>query len=152
MGYPRVEAYRKMAQEMGLGGRVTFTGKIPYEEAPLYLSLGDVAVAPKVSDSEGHGKLLNYMAMQLPTVAFDTPVSREYLGEQGRYAVFGDAESLAQRLAELVSAQDRVAIGQALRRRVRLHFSCETVGASVEAVLLPLVQPGDSLGDEEGIR
>ncbi len=148
MGYPSVETYRQMAGEMGLSDKVTFTGKVRYEEAPLYLSLGDVAAAPKVSDSEGHGKLLNYMAMQLPTVAFDAPVSREYLGEQGRYAAFGDAESLARRLVELLSAEERAAIGEALRRRVQAHFSCETVGASVEAALLPLV----GAGGQDGIR
>lgn len=142
MGYPSVETYRKMAAEMGLGDRVTFTGKVRYEEAPFYLFLGDVAAAPKVSDSEGHGKLLNYMAMQLPTVAFDAPVSREYLGEQGRYATFGDAESLAQHLAELVFSEDRASVGEALRRRVEAYFSCETMGASVEAALLPLVGAG----------
>lgn len=151
MGYPNVEAYRKMAGEMGLSERVTFTGKVRYEDAPLYLSLGDVAAAPKVSDSEGHGKLLNYMAMQLPTVAFDTPVSREYLGEHGRYASFGDAESLARRLADLVTAENRTAIGETLRRRAQAHFSCETVGVAVEAALLPLARPAGLAGGERDL-
>jgi hypothetical protein len=31
---------------------VTFTGKVPYFEAPRYLALGDVAVSPKISATE----------------------------------------------------------------------------------------------------
>ena len=44
-----------------------------------------------ISRTEGLGKLLNYMAMGLPTVAFDVPVAREYLGDLGLYAETGNA-------------------------------------------------------------
>ena len=57
MGYPRVEEYREKARSLGLAGRVTFAGRVPYEDAPGYLALADVAVAPKLSETEGHGKL-----------------------------------------------------------------------------------------------
>ena len=69
---------------------------------------------PKLSATEGSGKLLNYMAMGLPTVAFDTPVSREYLGAQGIYARPGDADSLAQ---ALLTALDGNHNSQAARLR-----------------------------------
>ncbi|HEC36137.1 MAG TPA: glycosyltransferase family 1 protein, partial [Anaerolineae bacterium] len=82
-GFPDVEHYRQMAAELGVGEQVVFTGKVPYEETPAHLALGDIAVAPKLSATEGSGKILNYMAMELPVVAFDTPVSREYLGSLG---------------------------------------------------------------------
>jgi glycosyltransferase involved in cell wall biosynthesis len=141
MGYPRLDAYRKLAVQSGVADRITFTGKVHYEDAPLYLSLGDVAAAPKVSDTEGHGKLLNYMAMRLPTVAFDTPVSREYLAEWGRYAPLGDTEALAHCLAELAGSADGNALGEALRRRAEERFSCDAMGAALESVLLSVAQP-----------
>jgi hypothetical protein len=37
---------------------------------------------PKLSETEGSGKLLNFMAVGLPAVAFDTPVA-QYLGPDG---------------------------------------------------------------------
>lgn len=135
MGYPRVDAYRRLAVELGANERITFTGKVAYEDAPLYLSLGTVAVAPKVSDTEGHGKLLNYMAMQLPTVSFDTPVSREYLSELGWYAPLGDFQSLARRLSELLRAEDRNAVGMALRRRAQQRYSCTAMGDALQSAL-----------------
>ena len=107
MGFPAVEHYRQLAQELGVSRFVTFTGKVPYEQARGFLALGDVAVAPKLSATEGCGKILNYMAMGLPVVAFDTPVSREYLGAQGIYARPGDADSLAQALLTALNGNHR---------------------------------------------
>ncbi len=124
MGYPAEEHYRRMAGELGVASHVTITGRIPYEEAPTYLRLGDVAVAPKVSATEGSGKLLNYMAVGLPAVAFDTPVSREYLGDHGIYATVGDEESLAKCLLDTLRDPTGAAqLGLALRERAATLFS-----------------------------
>lgn len=138
MGYPGADAYRRVAEGMGVASRVTFTGRISYEDAPRYLSVGDIAVAPKVSDSEGHGKLLNYMAMRLPTAAFDSPVSREYLAEWGRYAPLGNSQALAHRLAELAASDDARALGQALRRRAQAEFSADALGPALESALFSI--------------
>lgn len=116
MGFPSVEYYRQMAYRLGVDGHTTFTGKIPYHQAPAYLALGDIAVAPKLSATEGSGKILNYMAMGLPTVAFETPVSREYLGDRGIYAVPGDPVSLAQALLRGISEAGEPHHGMALRQ------------------------------------
>jgi glycosyltransferase involved in cell wall biosynthesis len=119
MGFPDVARYRALAKRLGLATTVTFTGAVAYEEAPLYLALGDVAVAPKISATEGSGKLLPYMAAGLPVVAFDTPVHREYLGELGIYAPAGDAAGLA------------AAIAWALEHPVAAHRPVATLRACV---------------------
>jgi len=124
MGFPAVDVYRERARRLGLDNHVTFTGKIPYEQAPSFLSLGDVAVAPKTSATEGSGKLLNYMAMGLPIVSFDVPVSREYLDGLGMYARSGDASSLADALEEALADTERSqALGRQLRQRVIERYS-----------------------------
>lgn len=130
MGFPNVEHYREMALDLGVADRVTFTGKVPYEEAPAHLALGDIAVAPKLSSTEGAGKILNYMAMELPTVAFDTPVSREYLGTLGTYAApVGNPKALAEAIGGLLETPSRWhQLGQRLRRRAGRHFSWDRSG------------------------
>lgn len=130
MGFPNVSRYRQMAADLGIAGRVTFTGKVPYEETPAHLALGDVAVAPKLSATEGCGKILNYMAMALPTVSFDTPVSREYLGSLGVYAGrTGSPLALAGEIAGLLAdPQRRTELGRKLRERAIRHFSWERAG------------------------
>lgn len=132
MGFPGVEGYRAYAHSLGLADHVTFTDRIPYEEAPRYLALGDVAVAPKLSATEGSGKLLNYMAMALPTVAFDTPVSREYLGDLGVYAEAGDHISLAEAIESLLSDEKKAAaLGRKLRERAMREYSWERAGERI---------------------
>ena len=130
MGFPNVGGYRAKAAELGVIDRVTFTGRVNYEDAPRYLRVGDIAVAPKISETEGCGKLLNYMACALPTVAFDTPVSREYLGEHGVYAATGNAEALAAAILQLVVAPEHGSVlGEWLRARAIERFSWDDSGA-----------------------
>lgn len=118
MGFPRVDYYQSVAHQLGIADRVIFTGRVPYGEAPAYLRLGDIAAAPKLSLTEGAGKLLNYMALGLPTVAFDTSVAREYLGASGAYAERGSVESLAAKLTHLLDDADgRQTLGKQLRQR-----------------------------------
>jgi glycosyltransferase involved in cell wall biosynthesis len=129
MGFPGVQHYRQRAQELGIAHAITFTGRVSYHDAARYLALGDVAVAPKLSMTEGLGKLLNYMAVGLPTVAFDTPVAREYLGTDGHLAVRGDVDSLADKLMASLfpTATDTwtLEMGKRLRRRAMQIFAWE---------------------------
>jgi glycosyltransferase involved in cell wall biosynthesis len=132
MGFPAVDVYREHAHQLGLNNHVTFTGRIPYEQAPSFLSLGDVAVAPKISATEGSGKLLNYMAMGLPIVSFDVPVSREYLDGLGMYAQPGDVSSLAGALETALADSARSqALGQRLRQRVIERYSWAAASQSI---------------------
>jgi glycosyltransferase involved in cell wall biosynthesis len=141
MGYPGVAQYRRLAESLGLAEHVTFTDKIPYENAPRYLALGDIATAPKMSATEGSGKILNYMAMALPTVAFNTPVSREFLGDGGIYAAEMSSPALAAALNRALdlSADERQRLGHYLRQRVIEQFSWDTAGQEIEALYQALV-------------
>ncbi|RME62866.1 MAG: glycosyltransferase family 1 protein [Caldilineae bacterium] len=136
MGFPNVPVYQQKAQALGIGQRVTFTGRVPYGQAPIHLALGDAAVAPKLSNTEAAGKLLNYMAVGLPTVAFDTPVAREYLGLEGFLARRGDVASLAEQIeACLFPGEDVVAfrrrVGGRLRQRALQQFDWEQAGRQI---------------------
>jgi glycosyltransferase involved in cell wall biosynthesis len=148
MGFPNVERYRQQAEALGIGNHVTFTGRVPYEQAPQMLALGDVAVSPKLSLTEGAGKVLNYMAVALPVVSFDTPVAREYLGSDGLYAPRGDVEAFAHRLEYVLFEKDtsqRMAEqGARLRQRALLHFRWDMMAQEIERVygaLLSGVEP-----------
>ncbi len=131
-GYPYVEHYRQVAADLGLADRVAFPGKVCYEDAPHILSLGDVAVSPKLSLTEGAGKLLNYMSMALPVVAYDTEVSHEYLGQDGNYAERGNVPDLARRLELLLDdAALRAQQGARLRQRAQQHYDWDWAGRTI---------------------
>jgi glycosyltransferase involved in cell wall biosynthesis len=131
MGYPQEELWRAAAVQAGVADRMIFTGRVPYDQMPLMLALGDIAAAPKLSLTEGSGKILNYMALGLPTVAFDTPAQREILGDLGVYVPLGDSAAFAGRVAELAAEPElRAALGAQLRVRVRERFTWQA-GARV---------------------
>jgi len=144
MGFPRVNEYQQLARRLGAADGVTFPGRIAYDKAPHYLALGEVAVAPKLLTTEGSGKLPNYMAMALPTAAFDTPVSREYLGPAGCYAPPGDARALAEQIERLL-ADPEEARGRGLRLRERAlqRYSWEMVQAQLGAAYSQALPRGE---------
>jgi len=135
MGYPNVEKYKKIAVEKRINHNITFAGRIDYGKAPQYLSLGDVAVSPKISKTESNGKLYNYMAMGLPTVVFDTPVNREILGNLGVYAEFNNPVSLAEKL-EMVLSNGSLAknLGKKLREKAVDGYSWQAVGKKLMGI------------------
>jgi len=127
MGYPNEDRYREKARRLGVEDHVRFPGRIDYDQAPRYLALGEVAVGPKLSETESNGKLYNYMACALPTVAFDTPPSREILGDLGVYAPRGDVAALASAIAGLLEDPEASRqLGLKLRQRVQERFSWQS--------------------------
>ncbi len=133
MGFPSVERYRRRAADMEIEGSVTFTGRVPYDVAPDYLALGDVAVAPKLPTTEGSGKLCPYMSVGLPVVATDIPAHREYLEDLGVYVPPGDPQALASALRRLLDdAGERRRIGSALRARALKQFTWARAGDEIE--------------------
>jgi glycosyltransferase involved in cell wall biosynthesis len=99
---PRRDALQALAGELGVAGRVTFTGFLPQREIPALLRRGDVGVLPtRAANGQDLAasplKLFEYMASGLPVVASDLPSIRDVVvdGETGLLFHEGDAEALA---------------------------------------------------------
>jgi glycosyltransferase involved in cell wall biosynthesis len=125
MGYPNVKKYKALAEKLSISHAVRFTGRVPYEQAAQYLALGDIAVSPKRSQTEANGKIYNYMAAGLPTVAFDTVVNRDILGDLGMYVgIIGDRDGLAQAIVSLLKNKTkREQLAQSVRRQAVAKYS-----------------------------
>lgn len=140
MGYPDRE-YRRQADKLNIASFVTFTGTVDYATAPHMLAAGDLAVSPKISDTEANGKILNYMACGLPVVVFDTPVNRELLGDDGIYAAFGDAADLASCMANALADREQLRQrGRRLRSRAIEQFGWDVRVQELEAVYQKLLK------------
>ena len=134
MGFPDEDKYAARAAEMGIGAFCTFTGKIDYKQLPRYLALGDVAVAPKLSPTEGDGKIYNYLANGLPIVAYDRPASKEILGELAFYAELGNARALAEALHRALTDEAKSAeLGRLGRQMALDKYSWLAVAQRLEA-------------------
>jgi glycosyltransferase involved in cell wall biosynthesis len=137
LGYPLGE-YPAAAEKMGIQDDVRFVGRIDYFQAQRWLSLGRVAVAPKISRTESNGKLLNFLAMGLPVVCFDREVDRELAGECAEYAVYDraseekSAASLADALEKLLADESRrQELSQRARNRALERFSWAEVAGRI---------------------
>ena len=136
MGYPELEETRQRIRDRELERHATVIGPIPYEQAHRYLALGNVAVSPKTSLTEGNGKLLNYMAMGLPTVAFNTPINHELLGDTGRLTTLGNVEELAQGIVDFLDHEElRNQASEAARNRVVQQFGMPVIQQTIAELL-----------------
>jgi glycosyltransferase involved in cell wall biosynthesis len=133
IGFPNIDKYQKIAQELGVSEHVTFTGRVDYEEVPKYLSLANIAVSTKLSELGGC-KLYNFMACGLPTVAFDFPNNRDILGDGGIYADRADIGSLARSITELLLNEKlQHELGVKLRHRAE-NYSWIKVGERIAEI------------------
>jgi glycosyltransferase involved in cell wall biosynthesis len=141
MGYP-IDAAQRLARTLGIEARVTFTGRVDYAAAPDYLALADIAVAPKVSRTEGNGKLYNYAGMALPVVAIDSEVNREVLGDDAYYSSGESPEEFAHAIeAALADRAGWAERGRRLRARLEAEFTWDAVAARLVEAYGSIIDP-----------
>jgi glycosyltransferase involved in cell wall biosynthesis len=157
MGYPKVEHYRRRAEELGIADHVTFTGRLPYASARDYLAACDVGVSAKQDVTEANGKLLDYMAVGIPVVASDTAVNRALLGEDGVYGTVDDPAAIARALLQVLGDEEQARdLGRKLRLRAVAELSW-TAGGEILVDLyrelgVPVPSPASSEGEASGDR
>ena len=144
IGFPNVDHYERMADNMGIGDRFHFVGRVEYERLPEYLTACDLAVTPKDSQTEANSKIYNFMAAGLPVVAYDTATNRSLLHDLGSYAARGDENGLATVVGELArDGERRKRLGNACRKRADMEFSWKKVGEKILAVYEDLLHSRD---------
>lgn len=114
---------RRLATELGLGGYVEFTGRAPDELVARLLSTADIGLSPDprnpLNDVSTMNKTMEYMAFELPVVAFDLVETRVSAAEAAVYAEPNRVEEYADAVLELLDDEvRRKQMGVAGRRRV----------------------------------
>ena len=121
-------AMRRLAVELGLGSMVEFTGMLVGDDVPRILSASDVCIAPdpktSFNDVSTMNKIVEYMAMSRPIVAYDLVEARASAGDAALYAEPNDERSFALRIAELLADPKlRARMGAEGRSRVETALS-----------------------------
>jgi glycosyltransferase involved in cell wall biosynthesis len=95
-----------MAKELDLMDHVSFTGWIPHTEVNRFLSAADICLAPEPSNAYNDRstmiKIMEYMALGKPTVAFDLPEHRVTAQDAAVYARPNDELEFARKIAALM--------------------------------------------------
>jgi glycosyltransferase involved in cell wall biosynthesis len=114
---------RRLCADLALGEWVDFTGRADDQMISDYLSTADLGICPdplnEFNARSTMNKVLEYMAMGLPVVAFDLDETRVSAGEAGEYAPPNDVAALAKSIVTLVDDPlRRRVMGQRARRRI----------------------------------
>ncbi len=138
----------------GLGERVAFRGRVPFEEVPAVLASADIGLAPTRLDSYTRyslsTKLFEYGAMGKPVVATRLPLVERIFG-QGTVRTYdpGDAEDLARAIVDLVDDPDGRALAVARTAARIAELSWEREAERYLAVVEALAPDGLS-SDPDG--
>lgn len=129
---------RRMADSLGLADVVEFAGWIGDREIATLLSTADVCLSPEpktaFNDASTMVKVVEYMALARPIVAFPLRQTQAIAGEAAAYATANDVGSFAARIEELLDDPDRRArMGAAGRSRVEEGMSWAHSTASLKA-------------------
>ena len=117
-----------LRDELGLAGHVEFTGRAPDELVARILSTADVGLSPDpknpLNDVSTMNKTMEYMAFELPVVAFDLRETRISAGDAGVYAVPNDIDDYVAAIVKLIDDQPRRSqMGKLGRARVEQELA-----------------------------
>lgn len=143
-GLPRLKA---RAQELGLGERIRFAGRVPYDQVPLYTSMMDIALSTQTNNRVGQvrttGKLPEYMAAGCYVLATDVGEARLLLPSEMRLSYDGVKDiGYPARLAERITALTMAGRPEVRRRSAGLiaHAHAELEYGYLSAQLRTILQ------------
>ena len=114
---------RKLAVDLDLGEHVHFTGRAPDELVNRLMSTADIGLSPDpknpLNDVSTMNKTMEYMAYELPVVAFDLVETKVSAADAALYATPNEIDAYADLVLELLDDDvRRKQMGAAGRRRV----------------------------------
>jgi glycosyltransferase involved in cell wall biosynthesis len=129
------EYYKNQIQQLGLSGRIKFTGLLPPSQIPFAIQSSDILV--HCSLREGLARALpQAMLCSKPVVSFDVDGAREVVNEKtGRLIEPKNVGQLTAACAELIQSGDlREKLGRAGRESVKQKFAPDTMVDTIESV------------------
>ena len=112
-----------LRDELGLQDYLELPGRVPDQTVVDVLSSAAVGLSPDpknpLNDVSTMNKTMEYMAFELPVVAFDLKETKVSAGDAASYIESGDVAAYAQAIAELLDDPDkREVMGKAGRIRI----------------------------------
>jgi glycosyltransferase involved in cell wall biosynthesis len=113
----------ELAERLGIADIVTFTGRVPDEVVAEVLSTADLGLSPDplnpLNDVSTMNKTMEYMAFELPVVAFDLKETRVSAAAAADYVEPNDVTAYARAIAGLLDDPERRRqMGEQGRQRV----------------------------------
>ncbi len=144
-----------LADTLGLGDFVEFVGWIGDDDIARLISSADVCLSPEpktaFNDASTMVKVIEYMAMAKPIVAFPLRQTRATAGDAAVYANHNDVASFAARIGDLLDdPQERARMGAVGRARVEESMSWEHSKVPLEAAYRRALSGDNALSQGSG--
>lgn len=128
----------ELARRYGISDKVIFTGTIPYEQVPRYISCMDVCLIPfklnAVSESSLPLKLFEYMACEKTVIS--TKIAGVVDAVQDRVLYASAEEEYRDKIAELYKDEElRIKLGVEGRNYVKENYEWSKLALKLENVL-----------------
>jgi glycosyltransferase involved in cell wall biosynthesis len=117
-----------LRDKLGLAEVVEFTGRAPDELVSRILSTADIGLSPDpknpLNDVSTMNKSMEYMAFELPVVAFDLRETRVSTGDAAVYVKPNDVREYAEAIVRLLGDEDkRALLGKLGRARIEQELA-----------------------------
>jgi len=148
-----------LTRELDLEDHVQFTGRVPDDVVLRVMSTADVGVSPDpknpLNDVSTMNKTMEYMAFELPVVAFDLRETRVSAGDAAVYAEPNRVDRFAEAILELLDDEPRRrrmgAIGRArVEDELAWSYQAARYVSVYQALIGPAGQDGRGQGDGSG--
>ena len=103
---PDLEEYKKLCKKYKIEDNIKFTGKVPWEDIPLYYNLSDIFVTASHTETQGL-TVVEAMAASLPVVALDDESFRNTVIDELTGYLFKNKKEYINRMLELINDKEK---------------------------------------------
>jgi len=114
---PDMDSYKLRADKLGLGDRIIFTGKVPWEDVPYYYHMAKVFATASTSETQGL-TVIEAMAAGVAPVCIDDESFRNTVIDGLNGAIFFTEDEYIKKVLELIKDEKKL---NALRGQARIN-------------------------------
>ena len=120
-----VSLMKQKAEACGIGDKIYFTGQIPPQRVPYYISLADVLVSPRISGTNTPLKIYSFLKSGKPIVATRLWTHTQVLNDDISILVNPVSKSMADGIRRALFTQEGENKGKAAKRFAADKYSYE---------------------------
>lgn len=120
---PDKEKYEKEVKEKGCEKNIIFTGKVPWDDVPIYYQLADVFISASQSETQGL-TIIEAMAASLPALCIDDESFRDTVVDDLNGFLFKDKETCKEIILKIMSDKKLLSsLQNGARNSAEMHSS-----------------------------
>lgn len=120
---PDKEKYEKLSKEKGCGKNIIFTGKVPWDDVPLYYDIADIFISASQSETQGL-TIIEAMASSLPTLCIDDESFRNTVVDGLNGYLFKDEVGCTKKILEVMNDKKLLSLlSNGARNSADMHSS-----------------------------